>query len=342
VSNVPYHKSLRLENFTAFADTAFEFVPGVNVLVGENGTGKTHAMKALYAMQVYQSRRRDNIYEILGRLFQTSDLSVLMRMGGDTRSASASGEFGVEKWDYKIIAGTGYTTETGRITMQPERPVFIPAIDMMGHTKGFLAAANEVVLDFDLTCTDIVALMGLERRHGSRHTEVPKLLAKLLDGKLDYDESDSRFYLVTPHGRLPMPMVAEGLRKIATLVRLLENGWLAPGATLFWDEPEVNVNPALMDDVVGALFALARSGVQMFLTTHSYVILKELDLQATLDDKVRFFSLTGSKTGTNVTMADTLAELDPNPIHLHYASLYDRDLDRALGKGRRRGAVSRK
>ena len=45
-----HHRSLRLQNFTAFADATFEFVPGVNVLVGENGTGKTHALKALYGL----------------------------------------------------------------------------------------------------------------------------------------------------------------------------------------------------------------------------------------------------------------------------------------------------
>jgi hypothetical protein len=48
-----------------------------------------------------------------------------------------------------------------------------------------------------------------------------------------------------------MPMVAEGLRKIATLVQLQRNGWLIPGTTLFWDEPETNLNPVLMDEVVG-------------------------------------------------------------------------------------------
>ena len=39
----------KLERFTAFESLDIEFSPGINVLVGENGTGKTHLMKACYA-----------------------------------------------------------------------------------------------------------------------------------------------------------------------------------------------------------------------------------------------------------------------------------------------------
>ena len=39
---------------------------------------------------------------------------------------------------------------------------------------------------------------------------------------------------------------AEGVRKISGLYRLIQNGWLKPGTTLFWDEPEANINPRWM------------------------------------------------------------------------------------------------
>ncbi len=48
----PYHQKLALKNFTAFSDVELEFVPGVNAFIGENGTGKTHILKALYAAQL--------------------------------------------------------------------------------------------------------------------------------------------------------------------------------------------------------------------------------------------------------------------------------------------------
>ena len=40
---------VRLERFTAFEELDLELSPGINVLVGANGTGKTHLMKVCYA-----------------------------------------------------------------------------------------------------------------------------------------------------------------------------------------------------------------------------------------------------------------------------------------------------
>src|SRR5690606_15166393 len=43
-------KSLTLEHFTVFSDIRLHFGPGLNVIVGENGTGKTHLLKAGYLL----------------------------------------------------------------------------------------------------------------------------------------------------------------------------------------------------------------------------------------------------------------------------------------------------
>ena len=40
---------IQLENFTSFAKLDVEFSPGINVLIGANGTGKTHLLKILYS-----------------------------------------------------------------------------------------------------------------------------------------------------------------------------------------------------------------------------------------------------------------------------------------------------
>ena len=40
---------IHLENFTSFANLEQEFSPGINVIIGANGTGKTHLLKTLYA-----------------------------------------------------------------------------------------------------------------------------------------------------------------------------------------------------------------------------------------------------------------------------------------------------
>lgn len=333
-----WHKHISLTNFTAFKECRLDFVPGINAFIGENGTGKTHVMKALYALQRAWTRLdlpHDGIPGILQDLydlFQTKTWRDIVRIGtGD--SASVKGNYGDADWEYTIQQGTSSTTILGG-ALKVERPVFIPAIDMIGHSKGFVEAYNEIHLDFDITCLDIVTLLRLERRNGHKNAQTMDSLTQLIDGEIEKDD-DGRFYLATRTGRIPMPLVAEGLRKIATLIQIQRNGWLSPGTTLFWDEPEVNLNPVLMDELVQALIALARTGVQIFLATHSYVILKELDLQAKNNDSICYFAFQKDPNGTIVNSTDDFSQLKPNPILDQYDSLYDRELTRSTGRNRR-------
>lgn len=55
MTDFPCHKSIRLQNFTVFKDLNLKFSPGINVFVGENGTGKTHPMKTLNGFQLNAS-----------------------------------------------------------------------------------------------------------------------------------------------------------------------------------------------------------------------------------------------------------------------------------------------
>ena len=43
-------KRLTIKNFTVFSEANLEFAAGINVVVGENGTGKSHLLKAMYAV----------------------------------------------------------------------------------------------------------------------------------------------------------------------------------------------------------------------------------------------------------------------------------------------------
>lgn len=86
-------KTLHLQNFTAFADVHLAFSPGLNVIVGQNGTGKTHLLKAAYLVnrawpdlmfkRSALNRKRAEAYfeERLLGLFQPVRLANLIRHG---------------------------------------------------------------------------------------------------------------------------------------------------------------------------------------------------------------------------------------------------------------------
>ena len=42
--------NLTLKNFTVFTGLTLELSPKINVIIGENGTGKTHLLKAAYGL----------------------------------------------------------------------------------------------------------------------------------------------------------------------------------------------------------------------------------------------------------------------------------------------------
>jgi predicted ATP-dependent endonuclease of OLD family len=42
---------LNLKNFTCFSDLDVDFSTGINLFIGENGSGKTHLLKILFAHQ---------------------------------------------------------------------------------------------------------------------------------------------------------------------------------------------------------------------------------------------------------------------------------------------------
>ena len=128
-------------------------------------------------------------------------------------------------------------------------------------------------------------------------------------------------------------LLAEGFRKLGLLWLLIRNGVLSEGSVLFWDEPETNLNPKLYRLLMHVLLELQRNGVQIFLATHDYIILKELDLQKTDADKVAFHSLHHSETDGEIvchTSRDYLG-IHPNAISEAFSDVYDRVVERSLG-----------
>ena len=123
------------------------------------------------------------------------------------------------------------------------------------------------------------------------------------------------------------------MRKLALLWLLIQNGTLQSGSVLLWDEPETNLNPKLFGTLIDVLLELQRTGVQVFLATHDYVILKELDLRKEDNDQVAFHSLYRDADTGEIACGTThsYVDIDPNTIADTFDDLYDREIERSLG-----------
>jgi len=158
--------------------------------------------------------------------------------------------------------------------------------------------------------------LPLLRKLPSELNAIIQPLEAELGGSVRMDKQ-GHFYLDIPkRGKVEMSLVAEGIRKIAMLVYLIQNGSLAKGGTLFWDETEANLNARIMVKVANALAALAQYGVQIILATHDFFLMKELSLliESTPKMPARCFSLSSNNATTGVVIEDGHILEDLNTI----------------------------
>lgn len=347
-------RTVTLKNFTVFEDATFELCPGINVLIGANATGKTHAMKAMYAVLRATPDMNAPLdafayHAKLKAVFMPgeADARRLVRRGGARPAPQPTlparpiprliDHAALELTDSDggsialDLSPLHRTLET-RSTFNPLfGAIYIPSREVLSMYEGFIAAYQGRELSFDETFYDLCVALNANLLRGERAEQAAPLLEQLeavLGGKVILD--GNRFY-VQPTGREPVEahLVAEGLRKVATLARLVASGAIDRSDVLLWDEPETNLSPRLTIKIVEVLVELARHGVQVVLATHDYLLSHRLSLLAEYGqvepETIRFFGLARSEPEgpVGVVRGDTLADLPDNPVVDEFARHYD-------------------
>lgn len=334
---------IKVSNFTSFSSLDQEFSPGINVVIGANGTGKTHLLKILYAAcaitagedkeRSYALKLRNvfNPYEgRMGRLSRRKSGSVktkvtVTRQGGTKLTADFSNHT-IKPEDVKVTGESGW--KKAELTS-----AYIPVKEMLAHAPGFLATASKREIAFEEVYLDVIKRAFLPKLMGPTDGDRQRLLTELqkaIDGKVV--AKGEHFFLKNKQGDLEFTLLAEGMRKLALIWLLIQNGTLLSGSVLFWDEPEANLNPALMGEVVAVILELQRLGVQVFLSTHNYVLLKEFDLRKKKNDAIRYLSLFRDNEGAvSSNASDSYLGVDPNAVASTFSDLYDREIKRSLG-----------
>lgn len=348
-------EKLNLKNFTVFQNLEIDFSPKANVIIGENGTGKTHLLKAAYGLcsagTMFKSKPdigEDDVEAALTsklvRLFMPMDDKLgKMRRHGVTENAQLDARFTLDK---KVTVT--FHTNSKSLAIQDStnykqyksEPVFIPTKEVLSFMKGFNSLYEKYGLSFDQTYQDICLLLDL-----------PEIRPKTLHEKSKWARSEiegicgGRFVFYgggkvtfkTENTEYSANSMAEGFRKVGMLSRLLETGAIQPGVSgpLFWDEPESNLNPKLMKLLVQILLELSRNGQQIIIATHDYVLLKWFDLlmDKGKEDHVRFHSLYRDPKTNEIEVSSTEEYLNitPNPIDDAFGYLINQEIENDMG-----------
>lgn len=325
---------LELKQFTVFEDARFALCPGVNVLIGRNSTGKSHAMKAAYALlhglklasrDPSEADRDKILAERFLRIFLPDSLDRLIRRPAIAPERGAELLLAMEGGEVAATLKGGLVRLTSPVPFEPPPAVFVTSRDVLAISEGFVKLYEDREISFDETYADLCrALSGAPLR------KPPELLARLesiLGGTVRFQ--GQRFYVRMGEEEFEAHLVGEGLRKVATLVQLIANGSLKKGSVLFWDEPEAGLNPHMTAQMADFLRELAAWGVQVLVATHDYVLPRRLSVAASAEAEprvpTRFFSLyrTKSNEPVEVEWGDTLEELQNDPVLQAHADLYD-------------------
>ena len=326
-------RSLRMTNFTAFGDVRLQFANGLNVIVGENGLGKTHLLKLPYSIAAASAeagRRKDagkptksalqkRLAEKIRNVFRPESLGHLARRprghqcAVDLEFIDSSMSVGFK---FSTSSQSGVSVSRGAEAWRDRMPVFLPTRELLTIYPGFVSLYVMRNLEFDETWRDTCLLLGEPtlKALSADASSLLDLLEKGMRGKLVL-AANGRFYLdQCGSDRFEMPLVAEGWRKLGMLARLVATGHLGGKACLFWDEPEANLNPKLIRHVARAILGLCESGVQVVVATHSLFLLKEFDILGSSDFqgvKCRYFALRRGADGVEVSQGNMVNDVEP-------------------------------
>jgi len=331
---------IHLENFTVFQKLNLKISPGINVFVGANGTGKTHLMKVAYAACDI-TKSNQGFAEKLIRVFLPSGRSLGRLVKRHKTSARCSVEVLREKLklrasfsNHSTVAESATVTGIKDWNNHQIESVYIPVKEMLSNAPGFRSLYAQREIHFEEIYADILDRAykpALRGKVDKTRRKLLTILQKTIDGKVTTDKKEE-FFLRNKQGNLEFSLLAEGMRKLGLLWLLIQNGTLLEGSVLFWDEPESNLNPKLYGSLMEILLELQRIGVQIFLATHDYAILKELDLRKRDSDQIVFHSFYRDKNTQEIACrpANNYADIDPNTIAEAFADLYDREVKRNI------------
>lgn len=328
--------SVELKNFTVFENLSIDTSNQINIFIGENGTGKTHLLKAIYTTCEVSKNGKDA--DTLKKCFKNYD-SVILAKNKNNRTIDIT--LKTDSSNKEVIA-VSLTFDTLRIvnnnstenistnnnesseeSYQIHFPqnvtfsaTFIPSKDMLTHSKGLLAMADKYrEFPFDKTLLDVIskANQWTLRQTPELAISILPILEEMIDGTV-ISENEEFFILKKDGRKINFAVEAEGFKKIGLLWQLLMNESITSDSILIWDEPEANLNPAFIPNLVECLLELSRHGVQIFLSTHNYIFAKYFNVRALESDSIMFHGLYKDDNSVQCESNKNFAALKHNAI----------------------------
>lgn len=305
-------KALHIRNLTVFNNSTLNFSKGINVFIGKNGTGKTQILKALYAVcetnKNHDNRELAKCFKLNNRryLHRNPNENVLLAL--DTYPNNTNGELVSYSYPDDLTSKNSTGEHLPYMITCPDdiiNSTYIPAKDMLTHSNGLLSMEKKYSeFPFEKTNLDIIsrAMQWTVKNPPDYALNIIADLERKIGGKIIVD-NDEFFLQKTSGEKISFFNEAEGIKKLGLFWRLLMNENIDKNSILLWDEPEANINPEYIVDLVKHLIALSRTGIQIFVSTHNYMVAKCFSVYGKSDDDILFHSFYKENDSSLVSVA---------------------------------------
>ena len=333
--------NIAIENFGPLTEMAWSNVGRINLVIGPNDSGKTFLLKALYsAVRTLEEYRRGDerrsaaeiLSEKLYWTFQPEKIGDLVAKGADGPIL-----FSITMDEELFCYSFGKDTTKQISSIENHVPplnnnsVFLPAKEVLSlHRVILKSREQDQAFGFDDSYLDLArALRQLPNGDGIHvsFSKARKSLEAIVGGKVEYDEKAKRWQFKKGNQKFLIGVTAEGVKKIAILDTLLGNRYLDAKSIVFIDEPESALHPAAISQLMDVVATLAEQGMQFFLSSHSYFVVKKLFLIAQ-EKNMSIPIISANDSGWQ--WSDLKHQMPDNPIINESIALYKQEMEMAL------------
>jgi hypothetical protein len=286
--------SAELKNFGPISELKVDAFSNINLLIGPNRSGKTFLLKSLYAVQrtvELTGRGKNNLSasEMLARklrwLFEVERLGVLVRKPVHGPLSFAMADKGGGKFSFSFGADT-VTKINNVVDSCPARSsnsVFIPAKEVLSLLDVIkFNREQRMEFGFDDTYYDLAAALTppIKGKLAQGFARARESLGNVLGGRIRFNKDKKLWEYEQGKMVFDISVTSEGTKKLAIFDTLIGNHYLSRESLVFIDEPEAGLHPRLLIGLLDIVSALAEAGVQFFIASHSYFVIKKLYLLA--------------------------------------------------------------
>ena len=330
--------SIDISNYGPISNLCWENLGKINLVIGPNKSGKTYLLKALYsAIKTVEAYRRGKdvrkdtelLFDRLYWTFQVGSIGRLVKSGAKALKLDMTLD-GNRQLSYTFgpAAERQPNILLNTCDPRPDNSIFIPAKEILS-LQNIIIKNREIDQEFgfDNTYYDLAKALTptTKGRNYKEFSKVRNTLEEAIGGHIEYDEKNNAWIFKEGNRMLSISMTSEGVKKLSILGTLLGNHYLSKDSVIFIDEPESALHPQLVSTFMDIIMALSKMGIQFFIASHSYFVIKKLYLLAH-QHSVSLPVISFDREGGYIR-SDLREEMPANPIIDESIRLYTEEID---------------